>query len=45
MKWLHLFNANFRKEYIELKRYLPNTIALVVTFYIIFLAAFLELCS
>ncbi|MBY3624112.1 ABC transporter permease [Acinetobacter sp. CUI P1] len=40
MKWLHLFNANFRKEYIELKRYLPNTIALVVTFYIIFLAAF-----
>lgn len=40
MKWLHLFNANFRKEYIEMKRYLPNTIALVVTFYIIFLAAF-----
>lgn len=40
MKWLHLFNANFRKEYIEMKRYLPNTIALVFTFYIIFLAAF-----
>ncbi|WP_019637762.1 ABC transporter permease [Paenibacillus fonticola] len=40
MKWLHLLNANFRKEYIELKRYLPNTIALVFTFYIIFLAAF-----
>ncbi|KTD83538.1 ABC transporter permease [Paenibacillus etheri] len=40
MKWLHLFNANFRKEYIEMKRYLPNTIALVATFYIIFLAAF-----
>lgn len=40
MKWLHVFNANFRKEYIEMKRYLPNTIALVVTFYIIFLAAF-----
>ncbi|WP_339319610.1 ABC transporter permease [Paenibacillus sp. FSL R10-2734] len=40
MKWLHLFNANFRKEYIEMKRYLPNTIALVVTFYIIFLGAF-----
>jgi len=35
-----LFNANFRKEFIELKRYLPNTFALVVTFYIIFLAAF-----
>ncbi|GIP58990.1 ABC transporter permease [Paenibacillus sp. FSL W8-0186] len=40
MKWLHLLSANFRKEYIELKRYLPNTIALVFTFYIIFLAAF-----
>lgn len=40
MRWLHLFNANFRKEFIELKRYLPNTFALVVTFYIIFLAAF-----
>ncbi|AIQ37103.1 MULTISPECIES: ABC transporter permease [Paenibacillus] len=40
MKWLHLFNANFRKEYIEMKRYLPNTIALVATFYIIFLGAF-----
>ncbi|WP_313638536.1 ABC transporter permease [Paenibacillus sp.] len=40
MKWLNLFNANFRKEYIEMKRYLPNTIALVVTFYIIFLGAF-----
>lgn len=40
MRWLHLLNANFRKEYIEMKRYLPNTIALVSTFYIIFLAAF-----
>jgi len=40
VKWLHLFNANFRKEYIEMKRYLPNTIALVATFYIIFLGAF-----
>lgn len=40
MKWLHVFNANFRKEYIEMKRYLPNTIALVITFYIIFLGAF-----
>lgn len=39
MKWLHLLSANFRKEYIELKRYLPNTIALIFTFYIIFLAA------
>ncbi|WP_054955755.1 ABC transporter permease [Paenibacillus dakarensis] len=40
MKWLHLLNANFRKEYIELKRYLPNTFALIFTFYIVFLAAF-----
>ncbi|AZK45677.1 ABC transporter permease [Paenibacillus lentus] len=40
MKWLQLLSANFRKEYIELKRYLPNTIALIFTFYIIFLAAF-----
>lgn len=40
MKWLHLLSANFRKEFIELKRYLPNTFALVFTFYIVFLAAF-----
>ncbi|MDQ0256112.1 ABC-2 type transport system permease protein [Evansella vedderi] len=40
MQWLNLLNANIRKEYIELKRYLPNTIALLLTFYIIFLAAF-----
>ncbi|ADU28916.1 ABC transporter permease [Evansella cellulosilytica] len=40
MKWLNLMKANFKKEFIELKRYLPNTIALLATFYIIFLAAF-----
>ena len=40
MQWLNLFRANFQKEYIEMKRYLPNTIALLVTFYIIFIAAF-----
>ncbi|OIJ15578.1 ABC transporter [Anaerobacillus arseniciselenatis] len=40
MQWLNLLNANFRKEYIEMKRYLPNTLALLLTFYIIFLAAF-----
>ncbi len=33
-------NANIRKEYIEMKRYLPNTLALLATFYIIFLASF-----
>lgn len=40
MKYLHLFQANFRKEFIEMNRYLPNTIALIFTFYIIFLASF-----
>ncbi|MFC7678856.1 ABC transporter permease [Paenibacillus sp. GCM10028914] len=45
MKLLHLLNANFRKEYIELKRYLPNTFALVFTFYIVFLAAFFGITS
>src|SRR5690625_2133432 len=40
MKWLHLFQANLRKEFIELKRYLPNTIAMLVTFYLIFLGMF-----
>ncbi|WP_096439116.1 ABC transporter permease [Alteribacter populi] len=40
MKWLNLMNANIRKEYIEMKRYLPNTLALLATFYIIFLASF-----
>ena len=40
MKWLNLLKANCRKEYIEMKRYLPNTLALLFTFYIIFLAAF-----
>lgn len=36
-----LFRANFRKEFIELKRYYPNTIAMIVSFYFLFLAAFL----
>lgn len=40
MNWLHLLNANLRKEYIELKRYLPNTLAMIVTFYCIFLGMF-----
>lgn len=40
MQWLNLLKANVRKEYIEMKRYLPNTFALLLTFYIIFLAAF-----
>ncbi|TXL64529.1 ABC transporter permease [Cerasibacillus terrae] len=40
MRWINLFHANLRKEYIELKRYLPNTIAMVATFYFIFLGLF-----
>ncbi|MFD1849854.1 ABC transporter permease [Oceanobacillus bengalensis] len=40
MKWLNLLKGNIRKEYIELKRYLPNTIAMLLTFYIIFLGMF-----
>ncbi|GAA0322211.1 hypothetical protein GCM10008967_10870 [Bacillus carboniphilus] len=40
MKLLHLFNANIRREVIYLKRYLPNTISLLVTFYCIFLMMF-----
>src|SRR5690625_827115 len=40
MHWVHLIKANFRKEYIELIRYLPNTIAMLVTFYAIFLGMF-----
>ncbi|WP_339229021.1 ABC transporter permease [Oceanobacillus sp. FSL K6-2867] len=40
MRWLNLLKANMKKEYIELKRYLPNTIAMLLTFYIIFLGMF-----
>lgn len=40
MAWLNLLKANLKKEYLELKRYLPNTIAMILTFYIIFLGMF-----
>ncbi|SES65271.1 ABC-2 type transport system permease protein [Oceanobacillus limi] len=40
MQWFNLFNANIRKEYIELKRYLPNTLAMLFTFYFVFLGMF-----
>ena len=33
---LNSFRANFAKNVIELKRYLPNTLSLVLTFYFIF---------
>src|SRR5690606_7794723 len=38
--WLNLLKPNLKKEYLELKRYLPNTIAMILTFYIIFLGLF-----
>lgn len=41
MQWANVLMANFRKEFIELKRYLPNTIAYLCTYYIIFLGVFL----
>src|SRR5690625_5964803 len=36
----HLLKANFGKEYIELIIYLPNTMAMIFTFYFIFLGMF-----
>jgi ABC-2 type transport system permease protein len=41
MRWLNMLNANFRKEYIELKRYMANTLSMLFTFYFVFLAMFL----
>lgn len=38
-----LFKANFRKEFIEMIRYYPNTIAQIISLYLMFLAAFLGL--
>ncbi|MBU9710714.1 ABC transporter permease [Evansella tamaricis] len=40
MSWFNLLKANLRKEYLEMKRYLPNTIAMVLTFYILFIGMF-----
>jgi ABC-2 type transport system permease protein len=39
--WVNVLIANVVKVLIEMRRYLPNTISLVVTFYVIFLAMFL----
>lgn len=39
--WVHVFTANLRKVAIEMIRYLPNTISLIVTFYALFLLLFL----
>ncbi len=40
MQLFNLLRANIRKEYIEMKRYLSNTVAFLLTFYLIFLGAF-----
>ena len=40
MNLIHLFQANFRKQIIEMKRYAPNTVALFLTVYIIFIGMF-----
>jgi len=39
--WVNVLAANVIKVLTEMRRYLPNTISLVVTFYVIFLAMFL----
>lgn len=38
--FLQVLRVNTKKEFIEMKRYLPNTLSLLATFYIIFLALF-----
>ncbi|SHG14276.1 ABC transporter permease [Ornithinibacillus halophilus] len=40
MPLFNLLKANLRKDYIGMKRYLPNTIAMLITFYLIFLGMF-----
>lgn len=39
--WLSVARVNWSKELIELKRYLPDTIGMIITFYAIFLLFFL----
>lgn len=41
MRSVNVLLANTRKVFIELRRYLPNTISMIVTFYAIFLMLFL----
>lgn len=41
MAWLEVVRANVRKVVLEMVRYLPNTLSLVVTFYAIFLTLLL----
>jgi len=41
MSWLNAFRANVVKVVLELTRYLPNTLAMIFTFYAIFVFMFL----
>jgi ABC-2 type transport system permease protein len=41
MRSINVLVANTRKVFIELRRYLPNTISMIITFYAIFLMLFL----
>ena len=41
MSWLNVFSANLSKVFTEMKRYLPNTISMIITIYAIFLMFFL----
>lgn len=42
MPFIQLIKANTRMEFIEMKRYLPNTLSMIATIYIIFLGMLLE---
>jgi ABC-2 type transport system permease protein len=41
--WFNLLSANSSKVFTEMKRYLPNTLSLIFTFYFVFLAMFFGL--
>jgi ABC-2 type transport system permease protein len=41
VSWLNVLRVNWSKELIELRRYLPDTIGTIITFYAIFLLLFL----
>lgn len=41
MPFIQLIKANTRMEFIEMKRYLPNTLSMIATIYIIFLGMLL----
>lgn len=41
MPWLNVLSANIRKVGIEMMRYLPNTVSMIITFYAIFMMFFL----